>query len=350
MAAMDRVRTTNVLLVVVAVLAIGIILKSAETVFVTLFVSFLLAYVMEVPVRLLRRIGLPLWLSVALTALVFFGLLLGLAFLVYSGLHEFARDFPVYQERLSGLLREAVEKIRAFTARSLDLDLGEELGRLSISTWAFETAQSAASSLAVLLVIFVFAVLIVYGKFGLPRKLLVAFPRGANRRIPRMLLQVDREVRKYIGVKTLSSALVGGLFALVVALFGVEFVVIWAALGFLFNYIPAVGPFFPSLFPAVLAIVQSGEFTRGIWVFVVLITTNMAIHNLIEPKIQGEVLNLSFLVVFVSLLFWGWLWGHLGVLLAIPMTSAVKIVLENIPLTSSYASLLEKRPRHRRRH
>jgi len=165
-----------------------------------------------------------------------------------------------------------------------------------------------------------------------------------------MLLEIDREVRKYIGVKTLSSALVGGLFALVVALFGVEFVVIWAALGFLFNYIPAVGPFFSSLFPAVLAILQSGEFTRGIWVFVVLISVNMVIHNLVEPKIQGEVLNLSLLVVFVSLLFWGWLWGHLGVLLAIPMTSAVKIVLENVPLTSSYASLLDKRPRHRRRH
>ena len=90
--------------------------------------------------------------------------------------------------------------------------------------------------------------------------------------------------------------------------------------------------------------VQFGEISQGVWIFGVLIVAYMAIHNLVEPKIQGEVLNLSLLVVFVSLLFWGWLWGHLGVLLAIPMTSAVKIVLENIPVTSGFAAMLEKSP------
>ena len=138
----DRVRTTNILLLVVAVFVVGVVLKSAETVFVTLFVSFLLAYVMEVPVRVLRRLGLPLWLSVLLTALTFFGLLLGLVFLLYSSLDRLARDLPAYQAKLMDLLRNAVDRVRAYTAASLNIDLSDELGKLSISS---SSGQSRAS-------------------------------------------------------------------------------------------------------------------------------------------------------------------------------------------------------------
>ena len=253
-------------------------------------------------------------------------------------LRQFAVRFPSYQEKLVELIDDLSGKIESLISYRPTIDLGE----LPISSYALTLAQSMASSVAIFVVIFTFATLIVYGKRYFPRKLLRAFPGKEKRRIPVILTQIDRQVRKYLGVKTLSSLVVGVMMGVIAALFGVEFVVLWAFLGFLFNYIPAIGPFISSSLPALIAIVEFGEFGRPLWLFLALLGSNMLVHNILEPKIQGHVLNLSLLVVFISLLFWGWLWGHLGVLLAIPMTSASKIILEDVPMTSAIAALMEK--------
>ena len=339
---MDRIRTTNILLLIIAGLAVITALKLAETVFVTVFVAFLLAYIMEIPVRLLRALKVPLWLAVFVTALVFFGILSGLGFSIYRGLRDFAVRLPAYQERLSELLTEGIMKLDQASAGRFQIDISEQFGRLPISSSILGFAQSIASSVVVFVVIYVFAILITYGKYYFPTKLIRAFPRKGDRRIPAILTKIDEQVRKYVGVKTLSSLIVGVVVGGITAAFGVDFVILWAFLGFVLNYIPAVGPFVSSALPAMIGLVQFGPVLTPFWIFAVLISVNMLFHNLIEPKFQGEVLNLSLLVVFVSLLYWGWLWGHLGVLLAVPMTSAVKIVFEQTRLSAPLAVLMEK--------
>ena len=339
---METNRNTNILLLIIALIGVGVVLKTAETVIVTILVAFLLAYIMEIFERFFRRLKLPILPAVILTALIFLVLLTALVYAFYVDLRVFALRFPVYQEGLSELISGLMARIEQLTSLNFRTNLADELRSLPISTIALSTAQSITSSVAVFVVIFIFATLISYGKYYFPRKLIGAFPDKESRRIPRILTQIDRQVRKYIGVKTLSSVVVGFMVGGIAALFGVEFVFLWGFLGFLFNYIPAVGPFISSIFPALISVIQFGEIGRPIWIFATLISANMLVHNVIEPKIQGEVLNLSLLVVFISLLFWGWLWGHMGVLLAIPMTSTLKIILEDIPLTSSFAKLLEK--------
>lgn len=344
---MDKLRTTNILLFTLTVFVLIVALKLAESVIVTILVSFLLAFVMEIPVRFLRHLKVPLVLAVIITAVVFFGLLLGLVYASYRSLRDFALQFPVYQEKMSVLLTDVIAKIETLTAGRLQVDLATELEKLSIPAYILSITQSIASSVIVFVVISIFSTLIVYGKNLFPKKLIKAFPRKKDRRIPVILTQINNQVRKYIGVKTLSSIFVGLAVGTITAFFRVEFVVLWVFLGFLFNYIPVIGPFFSSIMPALIGLVQYGELATPIWIFVVLVAVNMLIHNVIEPLFQGEVLNLSLLVVFFSLLFWGWLWGHLGVFLALPMTSGFKIILENIPITSSFATLLEKPIRRR---
>jgi predicted PurR-regulated permease PerM len=344
---MDRETTANILLFILAVFVIGVTLKAGEPVLVPVLVSILLAYVMEVPTRLLRKLGLPLWLAVTLTALVIFGLAAWLVVLISLALADLAGSFQRYQEEIAAFLAGLEKALFDSSGIRVEMDVATILREMGLSPSLFRSARVAGGSVAVLVVIFVLATVTLYGKSRFPRKLLRAYPDRLDRRVPRILGRIDAQVRKYIGVKTLGSLLVGCVVAATTLAFGVRFVPIWAAVGFVLNFIPAVGPLVSSALPAIVSLLDPGNPMRALWVFGVLISLNMVIHNILEPKLQGHVLNLSLLVVFLSLLFWGWLWGHLGVLLAVPMTAAVKIVLESIPLTRSLAILMERPSRRR---
>ena len=277
---MERARNTNILLLIIAIIVGIAALKLAETVVVTILVSFLLAFIMEIPVRFLRGLKVPLWLAVLLTALVFFGLLSGLVFAIYGSLRDFAMRLPTYQERFSLLLEELVSQIEIITQGRLHIDLLTEVGRLPISSLTLSFAQSIASSVVIFVVIYVFSILIVYGKYYFPSKLIKAFPRKTDRRIPAILAKIDAQVRKYVGVKTFTSLIVGIAVGLVTALFKVEFVVLWAFLGFLFNYIPFVGPFISSLLPTLIGLVQFGEVLPPLWIFAILMAVNTLTHKM----------------------------------------------------------------------
>jgi AI-2 transport protein TqsA len=346
---MQRQTTTNVLLSIVATFAIGVTLRAAEPVLVPILLALLLSYAMEVPARFLRRLGMPMAAAAGLTALVCFGLVALLIVLVSLALAQLAASFHQYQAALSALLARVERMIFDLSGVDVPLDVGTLLRDAGLPGWIFRIARMVGGSLAIVVVVFVLATVTLWGKNRFPRKLIRAYPDRVDRQLPRLLSRMDAQLRKYIGLKALSSLVVGVIVAVVTLAFGLRFVPIWAALGFLLNFIPAIGPLVSSALPALVALLDPGDPTRAIWVFAVLISLNTVIHNLLEPKFQGDILDLSLLVVFLSLLFWGWLWGHLGVLLAVPMTAAVKIVLESFPMTRSIAVLMEKPARRRRR-
>jgi len=114
---------------------------------------------------------------------------------------------------------------------------------------------------------------------------------------------------------------------------------LWATLSFLLNYIPNIGSIIAAIPIIVQALLLNG-FGIGFGVAIGVIAINMVVGNIIEPKMMGERLGLSTLVVFLSLLFWGWLLGTVGMLLSVPLTMALKIALESSPNTAKYACLL----------
>lgn len=344
---MDRETTANILLSVLAAFVIGVTLKVAEPVLVPVLVAVLLSYIMEPPTMLLKRVGLPMGLSVAITALVIFGLVAWLVLLISLALADLAGSLQRSQSDIALFLWRLETRLKDVTGMEVNMDLATVLREIGLSAGLLRFARLVGSSLASLIVIFGLAVVILYGKSRFPRKLLRAYPSRLKRQTPQILGRIDAQVRKYIGVKTLGCLIVGVVAAITTLAFGVRFVPLWAALAFLLNYIPVVGPLVSSALPAVMALITPGDPVLALWIFGVLIGLNMVIHNVLEPKLQGEVLDLSLIAVFFSLLFWGWLWGHLGVLLAVPMTAAVKIVLESIPLTRPIGVLLERPARKR---
>ena len=352
---MDNLRTANFFLLILALLALGAILRFAQSVFIPLLIAFLLTYVMDPLMLALRRL-LPVWLASLVTALVFLAVLTGFGILAWVNIAALGRGLPLYQDELLQLARDIGDWLQATVGAPLDIELDltmlAELGAVSIPSFMLSTARSTVASVLLFLMVYLFAVLFLAGKHYLPRKLARAFrraKRGQQNKVLVILAHIDASLRRFIAVKTLICLAVGTGTGLVAALFGVAFPVAWGLLTFLLNFIPAVGSTVAVVSLSVFALAQFGAWGPALGVFLCVLTLQTVTGTFAEPALIGDALNLSLLVVFISLLFWGWLWGAAGVLLAVPMTVSIKVILENIPLTARLATLLGRSARVARR-
>ena len=214
----------------------------------------------------------------------------------------------------------------------------DALSRLQIGSVGMEFVRSAAAILSASVLIFFFAAILLIGKYRVIRRILTVFPRRHSL-VPIILRDIDQHLRAFLGVKALSSLLIGVGTAAVLLAFRVEFAVTWGLLALLANFVPTLGPIVAILAPSVIAAVQH-DAVVAVETAASLAAVHLLVSNLIEPRLMGERLDLSFFAIFVSLFFWGWMWGTAGVLLAVPVTASIKIVLERIPATARVALLL----------
>jgi predicted PurR-regulated permease PerM len=150
---------------------------------------------------------------------------------------------------------------------------------------------------------------------------------------------IAKSIRHYLSIKTLTSLLTGIVLWIVLAIIGVDYAILWGLIAFLLNYIPTIGSFIAA-FPAVLfALVQLG-FGGALATLIAFVALNMIIGSIVEPKLMGQGLGLSTAIVFVSLIFWGFVFGTVGMFLSVPLTMTMKIILEQNPKTKWIAIVL----------
>jgi predicted PurR-regulated permease PerM len=179
-----------------------------------------------------------------------------------------------------------------------------------------------------LFLIILTVVFILFESASFPKKLHLALddPQMRLKQIERFLSSVN----DYIAIKTLVSIATGCIVSLMLWAFGLDFYLLWGVLAFLLNYIPNIGSIIAAVPPMTLAILQLGIGEAGL-IGLGFISINMVMGNIIEPRYLGKGLGLSTLVVFLSLIFWGWLLGTVGMLLSVPLTMILKIGLESSP-------------------
>jgi predicted PurR-regulated permease PerM len=165
---------------------------------------------------------------------------------------------------------------------------------------------------------------------------------GSGRLDADNMRQAVIQVQRYLGLKTLTSLTTGLLIGLWTAILGLDFAVVWGLLAFLLNYIPNIGSIVAA-FPAVLLALVQGGIYYAVLVAIGYVVVNVGIGNFIEPWLMGRTLGLSTLVVFLSLVFWGWMWGSVGMLLSVPLTMIIKILLENTDDLQWMAVMLDSR-------
>lgn len=161
-------------------------------------------------------------------------------------------------------------------------------------------------------------------------------------RLSTVLNEVNTAMRTYLGVKTLTSLLTALLSWIVFVTIGLDFALFWAFLIFLFNYVPSIGSITATGLPALLALVQFESLSPFLIVAIGVSAIQVLIGNILEPRLMGDNLNISPLVVVLSLILWSILWGVVGMLLSVPITVAIIIICAQFPSTRKVAILLSK--------
>ena len=327
-------KAITVLLGILVLFAVGFILHVLGSVFKPLFIALLFSFVFERPINLMRRIKIPKIIAIVVVLVITFVLFYLIGLLIYSNIDTFVTEFPRYQTNFNqfylniiGMLKIPHEDVSRYYR---EIDWSELLQKLSIPKILSSSVGSFMNFLANLFLILLFMVYILLGRDNLIANMGKAFPGKRSEQFNSVFHNINRGMQKYLVAKTLISLGTGLSATIVLLIFGVDFAWIWGLLTFVLNFIPNVGSVIATIPPILVAVFQFDGIFRVFWVALLLITIQMTWGNIIEPAFMGKSLNLSPLVVIFSLIFWGFIWGPIGMILAVPIASAVQIVCANI--------------------
>lgn len=318
---------TNGLLFVLVLIAAGAVLRLTASIFIPLVVAILLSFVLNPVVGYLRRLGLPRGFAVmaVLLLLMGFNVLVGLLF--YTSVQSLVRRFPAYQARLLQLLSEFID------ATNLPPTILQEFNITgNLSSFIFSISGNIAGFIGSLMMIIVFVLFILLEQPYMRAKLFSALEGPRTDRVARISDGINIQIGRYLSVKLLVSAMTSLIVYISFSIIGVDFAFIWAILTFLFNFIPSIGSIAISILSSIFAILQfAPDWNPALAAAASMSVTQFLIGNVLDPKMQGDSLNLSPVIILFSLLLWGWIWGIVGMFLAVPLTVAIKIVFENVP-------------------
>lgn len=336
---MEQIRNASggLLVSLAALIVVVAGLKAASTLVVPLLMSLFLAVIASPPLHKLQEKGVPSGLALLIVLLGVILVALGLIFFVGNSVNQFTDNLPFYQQQLQQRLSGLLAWLQGF---GLDVDIK------SFTTY-FDTAKamrmvgSLVAGLGSVLTSAAFILLTVIFMLaeaaGIPTKLKAAFA-GREDNLPNMGA-IAESLERYTALKTLVSLMTGGAVTLWLAVQGVDYPVLWGLLAFLFNFVPNIGSIIAAVPAVILAFVQIGG-TAALVTSLGYVLINGVVGNFIEPKLMGQRMGLSTLVVFLSLVFWGWVLGPVGMVLSVPLTMTLKIVLQGREDTSWVAVLL----------
>lgn len=359
--------TVSQILIPLAALVIIIAgLRAAVSIIVPFLMAIFLAIIATPALFWLQKKRIPTGIAVVLISAVILiaGLLLGA--LLAATIADFTRALPEFEKNLRNTVVEwsewfspsAVPDTGSSSEDSLGRRAEEKVNELlqliqnSIQRYIHpdeivNILKDLLSQLGSILtngfLIFLTTVFILLEASILPAKI-----RAAMQQSPQTFENLARmadDVKRYLAIKTAISLLTGLLITVWLIALKVNYAVLWGLIAFLLNFVPTIGSLVAAVPAVLMALLQAGPGTALLTALGYLII-NAVIGNFLEPRILGKHLGLSVLVVFLSLIFWGWILGPFGMLLAVPLTMLVKIILQSRPDTQWLATLLgsEKPP------
>ena len=325
------------LLAVICVVCIGFILSVARSIVLPLALAVFLNYILNPFIGLFERLKIPSVISTLLAVLITFLVMVFLGIMISNSIESFAEELPKYEARINAITQNTLkilnippEAFKSATGWTKDPQIAAVLGDLSITGIMSSILGSVTTFLANFLLVLLFLLFILMGRNQLIHKLERAFEPNISKKVSGIILNINKEIQKYLIAKTLISLATGLLAMLVLSLFGVQFALIWGVLTFLLNFIPNIGSIIATILPLIIALIQFDKVIMVVWIALCLTSIQMVVGNIIDPKVIGRSLNLSPIVVLFSLMFWGWLWGLIGMFLSVPIAVMIKIIFENI--------------------
>ncbi|MBK1648741.1 AI-2E family transporter [Rhabdochromatium marinum] len=316
-------------------------LRAASHLVTPFLLSIFIAVLAAAPLRFLRAHGLPRWAAM----LVIAGLLLGVGSIMGTffsdSLNTFNQRLPSYQTRLMNTALELQEWVETHGVDLADDAMSTLIDPPRVMALMRALATGFSTILANAMLVLVAVIFVLLEADSLPSKLRLAL-RTPDQSI-RQAREVMQSVNRYMALKASTSLLTGVLVWILLAVIGVDFALMWGIIAFLLNFVPTIGSFIAAVPAVLLALVQIGV-EAALMTTIGFVVINIGVGNILEPRIMGRGMGLSPLVVFLSLVFWGYVLGVGGMFLSVPLTMALKIALATNPHTRPVAILLGPEP------
>lgn len=302
-------------------------LKQASSLLLPVIVALFLSLLCVPPMRWLETRGLPTWAALVIVMLVATIAVVLVTAVVGNSVAEFQREMPLYRQRLDQILSDGISSLQRIGIDVAAEDLSDKLDTSQLMGLVAATASGLLSVMSNVFLVVLTMVFMLLEASGFRGKLIQALGKASDDDLADWR-EISLRVQKYLAIKAQVSLLTGSLVTASCLVLGVDFPLLWGLIAFLFNFVPNIGSIIAAVPACLLALIQLGTGP-----FLVLaaayVAINVVIGNVLEPRMMGRRLGLSTLVVFLSLLFWGWVWGPVGMLLSVPLTVVVKIMLEH---------------------
>ncbi|TDI75979.1 MAG: AI-2E family transporter [Bacteroidetes bacterium] len=338
-------RLAVMMLGILCVLGLAVVLIEARSLFVPFVMAIFLLYMLNPLITVFENRGIPGGLAGVLSLLIAAGVMATLGRVIGASIQEFAENYPRYQPRIQELTDSVLSLVpggtgltdpnsplfSAFDGSSIPGIIAAMVG--SIGGFASETF------LVLLILAFMLA-----GRNQLIEKIPFAFAPATAEKLVSVMKDVNGQIQQYLVAKSLLSLLTAGISMIILYLFGIEFVLVWGVLTFVLNFIPNIGSIIATLLPLSLAVIQLDGLVSVVWLGICLMGVQFLIGNILDPKYVGNRIGISPVTILFALVAWSWMWGLVGMFLAVPLTVLIKIILENIEVLRPISVLMGPKP------
>jgi predicted PurR-regulated permease PerM len=309
----------------------------AKSIITPFLLAVFISIICEQPISWLEKRRMPRWLALII---VIFGLIFlfsGFAFLIGDTVSSFSGNLSQYESKLTGISDSFIQFLNdkgIKIPQDQIFNLVQPAKILEFTAGALNKLINMMGNTFLIFLIILFTLMEI-GSFSVKAKAILI---GSDKSIS-YFSTILQNIRHYLGIKTLICLLTGILIYMALLIIGVDYPLLWALIAGLMNYIPNIGSIIAAV-PAVLfALIQLG-LGGAVWTLGSFMLVNNVLGNFVEPRIMGKGLGLSTLVVFLSLIFWGFIFGTVGMFLSVPFTMTIKIILEQNEKTKWLAIIL----------
>jgi predicted PurR-regulated permease PerM len=312
------------------------ILMALKEILIPVTIAVFLTFLFHPLIVLLERYRIPKWVTLILILIVISGIYYLIALLLISSYDTFIKNLEVYSKNIIASLNQILTPFNISLRQFLtflnidpaDYDMGsmvEQLFKAGIIQDAFNSITGLLGDFFISLIFWLF---MMSGKNKFEERLKFAFS-GHKETVEKNIALINNQLQSYIVIKTILSLATGLIVTVILFIYGIDFAIIWGLLTFILNYIPNIGSFISTVAPILVALLEYGFGWRTVSLTVLLLVTHNIIGNIIEPHYLGRRMDLSPVFVLLSLIFWGWVWGIVGMFLAVPIAASMKIFFSN---------------------
>jgi AI-2 transport protein TqsA len=321
------------------------LLKELQSILLPFFIALIISLLFEPYYEWLKSKKIPGAISLVIVIITILIIANITSIFVITSINAFTKEIPKYTEKSKNIVDVITYSFNnwGFFNQHLkdSLDLSKIINGEAIALFVTNFFSNIVSLFGNVVLILIYVIFLL-SEFGSIRKrIFKAFSSGRSKKIDDTLTDIFKDVKKYLVGKTLINLTYGIIVTVILWSFGIDFFIVWGFLAFLMAYIPTIGSMISTILPFTTALIQfDGELTRPIIILILMIVCANLVGNIVEPKVLGDKLNLSPILLLFSLIFWGYLWGLIGMILSVPIMSMIKIVLGKFEQTKSLSILM----------